>query len=62
MSRPQSSSNVPAQQTPPNVTAAGQPKPGRDKAPFKLVPDSLVIADDRDLEPKWAAAIDTATD
>jgi hypothetical protein len=62
MSRPQSSSSVPVQQTPSSVTAAGQPKPTRDKANFKIVPDSLVIDDDRDLEPKWAAAIDTATD
>lgn len=63
MSRPQPSSR-PAPQLSPNVTAARQPKPARDQAPLKVVPDSLVIDmdDDRDLEPKWAAAIDSATD
>lgn len=62
MSRPQTISPRPVPQTPSNVTAAGQPKPTRDQAAFKIVPDSLVIYDDRDLEPKWAAAIDSATD
>jgi hypothetical protein len=61
MSRPQSNS-VSVPQKPSNVTAAGQSKPAREAAPFKLVPESLVTGDDRDLEPKWAAAIDTATD
>lgn len=61
MSRPQPISR-PVPQSSPNVTAAGQPKPARDQAPLKVVPDSLVIDDDRDLEPKWAAAIDSATD
>lgn len=46
----------------PAAPAAAAPKKGaREPVPFVIVPDAFVIDDD-DLEPKWARAIETATD
>jgi len=57
--QPRSTFNVP-QQTP-GVSVS--PKVQREPAPFVIVPSSLVTGDDREtLEPKWAAAIEIATD
>jgi len=60
-SRPQTSTPFTPKQTP-NATVAPKKAPGREPAPLVLVPDSLVTDDDKDLEPHWKEAIDTATD
>lgn len=60
-SRPQTSNPFSPPKTP-TVTATPKKAAGREPAPFVLVPDSLVIDDDKDLEPHWKEAIDTATD
>jgi hypothetical protein len=43
----------------PGVAAA--PKAPREARPFVIVPESMVIADDK-LEPHWLPAIEAATD
>jgi hypothetical protein len=62
MARPQQSSTfvVPAPAT--GVTAAaGAAKQKRDPKSFVIVPESMVVAEDK-LEPHWLPAIDAATD
>jgi hypothetical protein len=59
MSRPQPSPTFIVPQ--PVHGAPSTPKVKRDAAPFVIVPASLVT-EDRDLEPKWLDAIETATD
>ena len=45
----------------PGVTAPGPSKGKRDATPFVIVPESMVLADEK-LEPHWLPAIDKATD
>jgi hypothetical protein len=61
-SRPQTNSPSVVPQPPSRNVSAAPKKPAREAGPLVLVPDSLVIDDGKDLEPHWAAAIDTATD
>jgi hypothetical protein len=60
MARPQQSSTFIVPKPAPGVTATDS-KGKRDARPFVLVPDSMVIAEDK-LEPHWLPAIESATD
>ena len=61
MARAQQNSTFIVPEPAPGVTAAGPTKAKRDGTPFVIVPESMVIADDK-LEPHWLIAIDAATD
>jgi hypothetical protein len=63
MARVQQSSTFIVPDAAPGVTAApsASKKSKRDAAPFVIVPESMVIAEDK-LEPHWLPAIDAATD
>ena len=61
MARPQQSSTFIVPKPAPGVTGADVSKGKRDARPFVLVPEAMVIADEK-LEPHWLPAIDAATD
>jgi hypothetical protein len=61
MARAQQNSTFIVPEPAPGVTAAGPSKAKRDSTPFVIVPESMVIAEDK-LEPHWLVAIDAATD
>ena len=61
MARAQQSSTFIVPEPAPGVTAASPTKVKRDATPFVIVPDSMVIAEEK-LEPHWLPAIDAATD
>ena len=64
MARAQQSSTFIVPEPAPGVTVASpslSKATKRDATPFVIVPESMVIADDK-LEPHWLIAIDAATD
>jgi hypothetical protein len=61
MARAQQNTTFIVPETPKGVTAAGPSKAKRDGTPFVIVPESMVISDEK-LEPHWLPAIDAATD
>jgi hypothetical protein len=64
MARAQHNSTFIVPEPAPGVTVAGtsaSKTSKRDATPFVIVPESMVIADDK-LEPHWLPAIDLATD
>jgi hypothetical protein len=61
MARAQQSSTFIVPKPAPGVTASGSPKGKRETTPFVIVPESMVL-DDEKLEPHWLPAIDKATD
>ena len=61
MARAQQSSTFIVPEPAPGVTGAHPAKGKRDATPFVIVPESMVIADEK-LEPHWLPAIEAATD
>jgi hypothetical protein len=62
MARAQQKSTFIVPEAAPGVTAGpAVAKTKRDSTPFVIVPESMVIADEK-LEPHWLPAIDAATD
>jgi hypothetical protein len=61
MARAQQSSTFIVPEPAPGVTAANSSKGKRDAKPFVIVPEEMVISDEK-LEPHWLPAIDAATD
>jgi hypothetical protein len=61
MARPQQSTTFTVPNSTPGVTSPGSTKGSRDAKPFVIVPEGMVIPEDK-LEPHWRDAIDAATD
>jgi hypothetical protein len=61
MARAQQNSTFIVPEPASGVTAASPTKSKRDATPFVIVPESMVLADEK-LEPHWLPAIDLATD
>ena len=61
MARPQQSTTFTVPTSTPSVTSPGARKAARDAKPLVIVPEGMVIPEDK-LEPHWRDAIDAATD
>ena len=61
MSRQEQVSTVNVPEPRPGSKSEPAPRPKRQATPFVIVPDEMVVSEDK-LEPHWLPAIDSATD